>query len=140
MPLPALPTLQTPHRRKALCPAESAARGRGRPARAVLAWWDAQHGASTNVHNLHTDPAGCMVASAFFPAGSAGTLVSEGILGYRASHGTLSAAARFITDVGPSYVVVAAIAVGLLFGGWTIRTAAALDLAVCGGPGYLSRR
>jgi hypothetical protein len=119
--------------------------------------------ASTNVHNLHTDPVGCMVASAFFPAGSAaawpalialalfgachvlgnwrtvivctaghviGTLVSEGILGYRVSHGTLPPAARFITDVGPSYVVVAAIAVGLLFGGWIVRAAAALDLAV----------
>jgi hypothetical protein len=119
--------------------------------------------ASTNVHNLHADPVGCMIASAFFPAGSAGawpllialalfgacrvlgnwrtavvcaaghiigTLVSEGIVGYRVSHGSLPASTRFITDVGPSYVVVAAIAVALLFGGWTVRAAAALDLAV----------
>ena len=119
--------------------------------------------ASTNVHNLQADPVGCMIASAFFPAGSAGawpllialalfgacrvlgnwrtavvcaaghiigTLVSEGIVGYRVSHGSLPASARFITDVGPSYVVVAAIAVALLFGGWIVRAAAALDLAV----------
>jgi len=124
--------------------------------------------ASTNVHNLPADPAGCLAASAFFPAGTAaawpalialalfgachvlgnwrtaivctaghviGTLVSEGIVGYRVSHGMLPAAARFITDVGPSYVVVAAIAVGLLFGGWIVRAAAALDLAVLVFPG-----
>jgi hypothetical protein len=78
--------------------------------------------ASTNVHNLHQDPAGCLVASAFLPSGSVGawpllitlalfgasrvlgnwrtlvvcaaghvigTLVSEGIVAYRVSHGTL---------------------------------------------------
>ena len=28
--------------------------------------------ASTNVHNLHQDPVGCLVASAFFPSGSVG--------------------------------------------------------------------
>ena len=81
---------------------------------AVLQW------ASTNVHNLRHDPVGCLIASAFFPAGSAGswpflialaifganhvlgnwrtalvcaaghvigTLLSEGILGYRIAHG-----------------------------------------------------
>jgi hypothetical protein len=59
-----------------------------------------------------------------------GTLVSEGIVAYRVSHGTLPAADRFLIDVGPSYVVVAAVAVGLLWGTWLIRVAAALDFAV----------
>jgi hypothetical protein len=59
-----------------------------------------------------------------------GTLVSEGIVAYRVAHGTLTAADRFLTDVGPSYVVVSAIAVGLLYGNWLIRVAAALDLAL----------
>jgi hypothetical protein len=119
--------------------------------------------ASTNVHNLHQDPVGCLVASAFFPSGSVGawpllialalfganrvlgnwrtvvvcaaghvigTLVSEGIVAYRVSHGALPPAERFIIDVGPSYVVVAAIAVAVLYGGWPARAAALLDLAV----------
>lgn len=58
-----------------------------------------------------------------------GTLVSEGILAYQIAHGTRPAAERFITDVGPSYVVVTALAVGLLWGRWPVRCAAALDLA-----------
>jgi hypothetical protein len=124
---------------------------------AVMRW------ASTNVHNLHQDPVGCLVASAFFPSGSVGawpllialalfganralgnwrtvvvcgaghvigTLVSEGVVAYRASHGALPPAARFIIDVGPSYVVVAAIAVAVLYGGWLARAAALIDLGV----------
>jgi hypothetical protein len=63
--------------------------------------------ASTNVHNLHTDP-----------------------VGYRVSHGALPPADRYITDVGPSYVVVAAIAVAILYGGRLARAAALLDLAI----------
>lgn len=59
-----------------------------------------------------------------------GTLVSEGIVAYRVSAGSLPAADRFLVDVGPSYVVVAAIAVGLLHGGWLVRAAAVLDLAL----------
>jgi Rhomboid-like protein len=122
----------------------------------VLAW------ASTNGHNLVHDPLGCMIASAFFPAGALlawpvlialamfganavlgnwrtavtcaaghviGTLVSEGILAYQIAHGIRPGADRFITDVGPSYVVVTALAVGLLWGRWPVRGAAALDLA-----------
>jgi len=58
-----------------------------------------------------------------------GTLVSEGILAYQITHGTRPAGARFIIDVGPSYVVVTAIAVGLLWGRWPVRCAAAVDLA-----------
>ncbi|HYK30260.1 MAG TPA: rhomboid-like protein [Streptosporangiaceae bacterium] len=57
-----------------------------------------------------------------------GTIVSEGIVGYRVSHGALPPAARYLIDVGPSYVVVSAIAVALLYGGWLVRAAAALDL------------
>jgi hypothetical protein len=124
---------------------------------AVMRW------ASTNVHNLHQDPVGCLVASAFLPSGSIGawpllialalfgacqvlgnwrtavvcaaghvigTLASEGIVGYRVSHGALPPADRYLIDVGPSYVVVAAIAVAILYGGWPARAAALLDLAI----------
>jgi hypothetical protein len=57
-----------------------------------------------------------------------GTLVSEGIVGYRISHGSLPPANRYLIDVGMSYVVVSAIAVALLHGGWFARAAAAADL------------
>jgi len=59
-----------------------------------------------------------------------GTLVSEGIVGYRVSRGWLPAADRYLIDVGPSYVVVTAIVVALLYGSWPARGAAALDLAL----------
>jgi hypothetical protein len=59
-----------------------------------------------------------------------GTLVSEGIVGYRVAHGSLPAANRYLIDVGPSYVVVSAIAVVLLYGSWLARAAAALDLVL----------
>jgi Rhomboid-like protein len=59
-----------------------------------------------------------------------GTLVSEAIVGYRVAHGLLPAADRYIIDVGPSYVVVSAIVVALLYGSWLARAAAALDLAL----------
>ena len=59
-----------------------------------------------------------------------GTLVSEGILDYRIAHGALPESSRFIIDVGPSYVVVAAIAAAVLYGGWLARAAAVLDLAL----------
>jgi hypothetical protein len=119
--------------------------------------------ASTNVYNLHHDPAGCLVVSAFFPSESLtawpalialalfgcchvlgnrrtiivcvaghviGTLISEGIVYDRLTRRALPVSARHIIDVGPSYVVVAAIAVALLWGPWLARAAAALDLAV----------
>jgi hypothetical protein len=60
----------------------------------------------------------------------AGTVVSEGIVGYRIAIGSLPHADRFLLDVGPSYVVVAALAVGLLHGGWLVRAAALLDFAL----------
>jgi hypothetical protein len=59
-----------------------------------------------------------------------GTLVSEGIVDDRVTHGSLPASARFYIDVGPSYVVVAAIAVAILYGPWLARAAAAADLAI----------
>jgi hypothetical protein len=59
-----------------------------------------------------------------------GTFVSEGIVGYRVSHGLLPPADRFLIDVGPSYVVVSAIVVALMYGSWLARAAAALDLAL----------
>jgi hypothetical protein len=59
-----------------------------------------------------------------------GSLVSEGIVGYRVSRGLLPAADRFLVDVGPSYVVVAAIVVAVLYGSWLARAAAALDLVL----------
>jgi hypothetical protein len=58
-----------------------------------------------------------------------GTGVSEGILWYRISNGTMPPFERFIVDVGPSYVVVTAIAVALIWGGWLVRAAAAVALA-----------
>jgi hypothetical protein len=73
-----------------------------------------------------------------------GTLVSEGIVGYRVSHGLLPPSDRYIIDVGPSYVVVSAIVVALLYGSFLARAAAALDLAllvfvgnIFGGLGHL---
>jgi hypothetical protein len=59
-----------------------------------------------------------------------GTLVSEGVIAYRVTDGTLPATHRYLIDVGPSYVVVAAIAVGLLWGNLLIRAAAALDFVL----------
>jgi Rhomboid-like protein len=58
-----------------------------------------------------------------------GSLVSEGILGYRITHGTMPGSDRFIIDVGPSYVVVTALAVALLWGSRIARAAAAIALA-----------
>jgi hypothetical protein len=59
-----------------------------------------------------------------------GTLVSEGIVGYRVAHGSLPAADRYLIDVGPSYVVVSAIAVAVLYGPWLARATAAFDLVL----------
>jgi hypothetical protein len=59
-----------------------------------------------------------------------GTALSEGIVAYRVAAGTLPAVDRYLIDVGPSYIVVGAIAVGLLWGNWLIRAAAALDFAL----------
>ena len=59
-----------------------------------------------------------------------GTLVSEGIVDYRVARGLLPPSDTRILDVGPSYIVVSAIAVAVLYGSRSARVAAALDLAV----------
>ena len=59
-----------------------------------------------------------------------GTAVSEGIVAYRVDAGQLPAAERYLTDVGPSYVVVSAIVIAVVCGTWLARAAAALDFAV----------
>ncbi len=59
-----------------------------------------------------------------------GTLVSEGIVAYRVDVGQLPAADRYLTDVGPSYVVVSAIVITVACGTWPWRAAAVLDFAV----------
>lgn len=59
-----------------------------------------------------------------------GSLVSEGIVAYRVRHGLLPVSDYRILDVGPSYVVVAAIMVALLYGSWSARLAAAAGLAI----------
>jgi hypothetical protein len=66
-----------------------------------------------------------------------GTLVSEGIVGYRVSQGLLPGSYRYLIDVGPSYVVVSAIAVAVLYGSWPARAAAALDFALLVGVGNI---
>ncbi|HEX4224786.1 MAG TPA: rhomboid-like protein [Pseudonocardiaceae bacterium] len=57
-----------------------------------------------------------------------GTLVSEGIVAYRIGAGLLPESESRIIDVGPSYVVVAAIAVAILYGPWLVRILATVDL------------
>jgi rhomboid family protein len=64
-----------------------------------------------------------------------GTLVSEGIVAYRVDAGQLAAASRHLTDVGPSYVVVAAVVVALALGTWLARALAAVDLVILVFPG-----
>lgn len=64
-----------------------------------------------------------------------GTLVSEGIVAHRVNTGALPESARHLVDVGPSYVVVAALVLALLHGWRTgavlpARAVAALDLAI----------
>jgi hypothetical protein len=59
-----------------------------------------------------------------------GTLVSEGILAWRIAAGQEPASERFIVDVGPSYVVVAALVAGACFGARWWRLAALLGFAV----------
>ena len=59
-----------------------------------------------------------------------GSLVSEGIVAYRVDAGQLPVTARYLTDVGPSYVVVSAIVIAAVCGTWLARAAAALDFAV----------
>jgi hypothetical protein len=59
-----------------------------------------------------------------------GSLVSEGIVAYRVDAGQLPLTDRYLTDVGPSYVVVSAIVIAVACGTWPARAAAALDFVV----------
>ena len=59
-----------------------------------------------------------------------GSLVSEGIVAYRVNAGQLPVTDRYLTDVGPSYIVVSAIVIAVACGDWLARAAAALDFAV----------
>jgi hypothetical protein len=66
-----------------------------------------------------------------------GSLVSEGIVAYRVDAGQLGVANRYLTDVGPSYVVVSAIVIALACGTWLARALAALDLVILVFPGHI---
>jgi hypothetical protein len=59
-----------------------------------------------------------------------GSLVSEGIVAARVAAGQLPAAARYLTDIGPSYVVVSAIVIAVICGSWLARSLALLDFAI----------
>jgi hypothetical protein len=59
-----------------------------------------------------------------------GTLVSEGIVAWRVHSGALPPGYRYLTDVGPSYVVVSAVVVALLCASAGWRVLAALDAVV----------
>jgi hypothetical protein len=59
-----------------------------------------------------------------------GSLVSEGIVGYRVDAGQLPVADRHLVDIGPSYVVVSAIVIALICGTWLARVLAAADFAI----------
>jgi hypothetical protein len=67
----------------------------------------------------------------------AATVVSEGIAAYRVHIGALPPADRYLVDVGPSYVVAAAIAVAVVCGPWLARLAALADLAVLVFAGHI---
>ncbi len=67
----------------------------------------------------------------------AGSLVSEGIVAYRVDAGQLSAANRYLPDVGPSYVVVSAIVIALACGSWRARVLAAAGFALLVFPGHI---
>jgi hypothetical protein len=59
-----------------------------------------------------------------------GTLVSEGIVAYRVWKAILPESDTRIIDVGPSYVVVSALTVAILYGPWLVRILAGLGLVL----------
>lgn len=59
-----------------------------------------------------------------------GTLVSETVLDAQIRAGAVSEAGRFITDVGPSYVIAPALVLGLLLGPTIGRVACGLGFAL----------
>lgn len=58
-----------------------------------------------------------------------GTVISEGILLVRIAAGRAPAAERVSLDIGPSYVVVAALTVGIVYGRWPARIPSAIAFA-----------
>jgi hypothetical protein len=59
-----------------------------------------------------------------------GTVVSEGILAVRIAGRAAPASERTILDIGPSYVIVAALVVGIAYGRWPARIASAIAFAL----------
>jgi len=59
-----------------------------------------------------------------------GTVLSEGILGLRIAAGAVPASEAHIRDIGPSYVVVAALVAGLVYGPWAARLPCAIGFAM----------
>jgi hypothetical protein len=59
-----------------------------------------------------------------------GTVVSEGILAVRIGTGAVPASYRYISDVGPSYIVVAALVAGIAYARWPGRVLCAVGFAV----------
>ena len=59
-----------------------------------------------------------------------GTVVSQGIVDYRIGHGTAGLGAAYLRDIGPSYVVTAALVAGLAYGSRRGRVACAVCLAL----------
>lgn len=58
------------------------------------------------------------------------TLASQAVIGYRIGTGRVPATARVMTDVGPSYLVVAALIAALLYGRRPAKVAAGLGFAL----------
>jgi Rhomboid-like protein len=59
-----------------------------------------------------------------------GTVISEGIVAYRISQGLLPQSDTRIIDVGPSYVVVSALTVAVLYGPWLVRILTGIGLVL----------
>jgi Rhomboid-like protein len=59
-----------------------------------------------------------------------GTVLSEGILAVRIAAGAVPAGEAHIRDIGPSYVVVAALVAGLAYGPWAAKLPCAIGFAI----------
>jgi hypothetical protein len=59
-----------------------------------------------------------------------GTLISEGILWWRIAAGAVPASQEHIRDVGPSYVVIAALVAGILYAPWLAKVPCAVGFAL----------
>ena len=59
-----------------------------------------------------------------------GTMVSEGMLMVRIAAGRAPASERISLDIGPSYIVVAALTVGIVYGCWPARILSGIAFAL----------